>query len=147
MIITQEQKKLIKESWSFLLRHSSLLGQEFYPRLFEELPESRHLFSVDPREQGQKLKSVITLIVTKLDKLENLEQEVQYLSKRHIGYRVKPEYFEVFGKVLIATFKQAMGSRFTPAHQEAWQLVFQLIADQMMRVINTSDEGIVSFAS
>ena len=145
MIITQEQKKLIKESWSYLLRRGSVLGQKFYPQLFKELPEAEHLFSVHPHEQGQKLRSVLTLIVTKLDKLENLEQEVRYLSKRHIGYRVRPVYFEAFGRILLDTFERTMGDRFTPAHREAWQLVFKLVSDQMIRVINSSEEGVVSF--
>lgn len=135
MEITTQQKALIKESWGYLLRHGSLISDQFYPRLFQALPAAEALFHHGSTDQARKLRSVITLMVTKLDKLDRIEQEMFYLSKKHVGYHVQPAYFATFSRVLINTFADALGEKFTTAHREAWAIMLQIVSNKMIGVM------------
>ena len=132
--MTTEEIELLRDSWTILLAHREDAGDIFYKTLFDLNPEVRGLFKTDLKTQNQKLMSSITLIVTKLNKLDNIREEVKFLAKRHVNYKVKPEYFDAFGvafiKMLATTFEKF--NEWTPAMETAWTKVYQVVSEAMI---------------
>jgi len=136
--MTTQEIELVRSSWSNILLHREEAGNIFYKTLFGLSPEIRDLFKSDLKTQNQKLMSSITLIVTKLNKLDNIKQEVHFLAKRHLNYQVKTKYFNAFGKAFIAmlatTFEKL--NEWTPAMETAWMKVYQLISQAMIEELD-----------
>lgn len=130
--MTTEEIELVRNTWISILAHKEEAGDMFYNTLFELSPEIRNLFNTDIRSQSQKLISSVTLIVTKLNTLDNIGQEVKFLVERHVNYQVKPYYFEAFGKAFITMLAHVLDDVWTPEIANAWSKVFKLIADAMI---------------
>jgi hemoglobin-like flavoprotein len=126
------QIALVKESWSYVIVKSDEAGQLFYSRLFEVAPGVQHLFKGDPKEQSRKLMSMITVIVSKLDNLETILDDIRSLASRHNKYGAKKEHYAVVGACLIWTLKTGLGDRWTKSMEEAWGCVYQVLSDAMI---------------
>lgn len=126
------QIALVKESWNYVIVKSDEAGQLFYSRLFEVAPGVQHLFKGDVKEQSRKLMGMVTLIVSKLDKLETILDDIRSLASRHNKYGAKKEHYAVVGSCLIWTLKTGLGDRWTKQTEEAWVTVYQVLADAMI---------------
>lgn len=138
--MTTEEIELVRNTWISILAHKEEAGDIFYNTLFELSPEIRSLFNTDIKSQNQKLVSSVTLIVTKLNTLDNIRQEVKFLAKRHVNYQVKPYYFAAFGKAFITMLAHILGDVWTPAIANAWSKVFKLISDAMIEELEGGNE-------
>ncbi|OJJ21829.1 hypothetical protein BKI52_15145 [marine bacterium AO1-C] len=136
--MNSQEIELVRNSWANVLLHRDEAGNIFYKTLFGLSPEVRDLFKTDLKTQNQKLMSSITLIVTKLNKLDNIQQEVHFLAKRHLNYQVKPEYFDAFGQAFITmlatTFEKF--DQWTPAMENAWLKVYRLVSEAMIEALD-----------
>src|SRR5436190_9443157 len=99
--MTDRQILLVKNTWSYVVVKSDEAGQLFYERLFEIAPEVKPMFKGDMKEQSRKLMNMITMIVSKLQKLDEIIHEVRSLAQRHNKYGVKPEYYIIVGSALV----------------------------------------------
>lgn len=133
--MTKEEIVLVQQSWSLLMNHMNEIGEKFYNNLFEAEPKFSPLFNVDPPEQGEKLMNLIGLAVTKLH-LEEPDQAIHNVGRRHVAYGVKPDYFQKFGEVLIATFKEALREEWSPELENAWQKAFKKLTGFMVQAFN-----------
>lgn len=68
--LTNRQIEVIENSWDILLLNPEVTSEVFYSRLFLLDPSLRLLFKEDIYSQTQKLTSMITFIVHKLNSLE-----------------------------------------------------------------------------
>ena len=129
--MSQEQVKLVQESWAKVVPIQEKAGELFYGRLFEQYPEVKPLFKGDMAAQGQKLMQMINTAVTGLDDLGPLVQPVKDLGARHATYGVKDEDYDKVGTTLLWTLEQGLGDDFTPDVQEAWTQIYTQLADLM----------------
>lgn len=127
-----QQIQLVKESWGYVIVKSDEAGQLFYSRLFEVAPGVRHMFKGDIKEQSRKLMNMVTLIVSKLDKLDTIIDDIKSLASRHNKYGAKKEHYAVVGQCLIWTLKTGLGTRWTKQTEEAWLAVYEVLADAMI---------------
>lgn len=96
--------------------------EDFYTQLFSQHPEVRPLFAhSDLVVQGKKLQAAIQLLVDHLHQPEKLEQTLQDLGRRHQAYGALPEHYSLVVELLLASFKQQLGRRWTKAISAAWQ--------------------------
>lgn len=130
--MTAQEIELVRNSWVSVLAHRDEAGDFFYSYLFDQSPQMKDLFKSDTRTQNQKLMSSITLIVTKLNKLDNIQSEVEFLAKRHINYQVKPAYFTVFGDAFLQMLAHILGNDWTEEMEIAWNKVYELISQAMI---------------
>ena len=108
-------------------------AQKFYARLFEAAPSVKPMFTTDIKEQGKKLVSTLSLVVSKLDKLDTLADEITYLGKRHSGkYGAEPGHYPVVAKTLIGVLKEGNAEKWTNAHEEAWSTALNFVAKAMI---------------
>ncbi|MCS6823515.1 MAG: globin domain-containing protein [Cytophagaceae bacterium] len=133
-----QQIELVKSTWGYVLAHSGEAMELFYGRLFEIAPEVRPLFKEDIKIQAQKLKKMVTLIVAKLNKLEEIENEIKYLAQKHEGYGAKPEHYHIVGEALLWTLEKGLKDRWTDEVKEAWVAVYSILSNAMIKVVKPS---------
>ena len=131
MSLTARQKDLVQSTWTQVEPIAETAAVLFYGKLFELDPALKPLFTSDPKEQGKKLMSMITLAVRGLDNLAALVPVVQSMGKRHTGYGVKDEHYATVGAALLWTLGQGLGPTFTAEVKEAWTVVYTILADTM----------------
>ena len=132
-MMTGEQIQLVKKTWR-LLRDVDpvLLGDVFYGRLFMEYPMLRSLFKSPMEDQYKKLIDTISVVVVRLESLDELTPAIQELAQRHVNYGVKPEHYDVVGAALLWTLEKGLGRDWTPAVAEAWTICYQTLAATML---------------
>ena len=128
----QHKIELIKKSWAYVITHVVEAGNIFYGKLFEAAPEVKPLFKGNMAEQSKKLVSMVSLIVSKADKLEDLKEEIKFLAIRHEKYQAKPEYYPIVGATLIETLKAGLGTKWTPEHEDAWGEIYNILSQAMI---------------
>jgi hemoglobin-like flavoprotein len=131
--MTERQILLVKNSWSYVIVNSEEAGQLFYQRLFEVAPGVKHMFKGDHKEQARKLMNMVTLIVSKLQKLDDILNEIKMLSQRHGKYGAQPAHYKVVGECLIWTLEKGLAEKWNKETEEAWITVHTVLADAMIK--------------
>lgn len=131
--MNEKQIQLVKQSWSYVITRSDEAGELFYSRLFEVAPHLKHLFKADIKSQARKLMSMVTLIVSKLDKLDTINNDIKSLAARHGKYGAKKEHYAVVGQCLVWTLKSGLEgqNRWNKETEEAWLAVYKALSEAM----------------
>jgi len=79
---------------------------------------------------------MLNLIVARLDRPDDLIEDVRQLGKRHVGYGVKEKHYTYVGKALVWTLQQALRSSWTKDKEAAWIKCYQWLADTMIDASN-----------
>ena len=138
--MTPTQKELVQMTWEQVVPISDTAADLFYGRLFELDPQLRLLFKTDMKEQGKKLMQMITAAVRGLDKLDEIVPTVQSLGKRHAGYGVEDSHYDTVGVALLWTLEQGLGETFTREVEEAWTVVYDVLATTMKAAASEGTE-------
>ena len=143
-MITQAQKKLIKDSWRLVVPISETASDLFYGRLFELAPQYRSLFPDDMQRQKKKLMATLAFAVRSLDWTEEEWDEevdpeedlflvVSALGRRHSElYHVPKASYQHVGEALIWTLDYGLGDAFTDEIKEAWAKVYRILSNIMI---------------
>ena len=137
MTITDQNIRLVQESWSKVQPAAEQAAALFYSRLFQQYPEVKPLFKSNMREQGIKLMSMLNLAVVSLNRLEALLPTVEESGRRHAASGVRDEDYDKVAEVLIWTLGEALGDDFTPETKGAWVSVYTTLADTMKDAART----------
>lgn len=132
-MITEKQIVLVKNSWSYVVTDTEAAGKLFYQRLFEVAPGVRNLFQGEIKFQARKLMNMVTLIVTKLHKLDEIMDEVKSLAVRHNRYGAEPAHYEVVGQCLLWTLEKGLGDKWNEETHQAWAAVYGVLSDAMIK--------------
>jgi hemoglobin-like flavoprotein len=130
--MTERQIQLVKESWSHVSPISDVAGDLFYNRLFEVAPGVRSMFTGDMRQQSRKLMGMLSMIVSKLDKLETLLDEIKMLAQRHDKYGAQPAHYQVVGECLIWTLAKGLGEKWNKETEESWVAAYTILSGAMI---------------
>lgn len=131
--MTERQIVLVKNSWAYVVINAQEAGELFYGRLFHVAPSVKSMFKHDQKEQARKLMNMVTLIVTKLNKLDDIMNEVKLLAQRHGRYGAKPEHYQVVGECLLWTLEQGLGEKWNEELMEAWTAVYLKLSSAMIK--------------
>lgn len=136
--MTNHQISLVKSTWAMVATlEPETVGGLFYNRLFEIAPEVRAMFRTPVAEQSRKLLSMIGYVINKLDKLEDIIDEVAKLAQRHVQYGVTAEHYQVVGSALLWTLEKGLGEHWTEEVKEAWVLCYTTLANAMVAAAGT----------
>jgi hemoglobin-like flavoprotein len=132
--MTTKNINLVKNSWALVAAiDMETVGALFYNRLFEIAPDVKPMFSKTLMpEQSKKLLTMLSYVIAKLDKLENIIDEVAKLAQRHQGYGVKAEHYIAVGTALLWTLEQGLGTHWNEELKEAWTEVYTLLSEAMI---------------
>jgi serine/threonine protein kinase/pimeloyl-ACP methyl ester carboxylesterase len=123
----------IKDSFARIGQRVEGLVVRFYDRLFAQAPQLRALFPADLRAQRVKLASALRVVVQHLHAPERLDPMLEELGRKHAGYGVTQEHFDVFGEALIAVLAEMEGEAWDPVVEQAWAAVYVQAAAAMRR--------------
>jgi hemoglobin-like flavoprotein len=130
--MTPRQIEIVKLSFAKIMPFKDQAAELFYCRLFELDPSLRLMFRSDMTEQKQKLMVAIALVVTNLEKMDNLLPAVRELGQRHKSYGVRNRHYDVVGAALMWTLEIGMGSSWTNELAEAWKDAYGRVANAMI---------------
>jgi hemoglobin-like flavoprotein len=129
--MTPEKIMLVQSSWEKVKPIADKAAGLFYGKLFELNPAYRELFPQDMAGQGAKLMAMINTAVNGLANLQAIVPAVEELGKRHVGYGVKDEDYDVVGEALLWTLEAGLGEEFTEEVRQAWTDSYLLLATTM----------------
>jgi hemoglobin-like flavoprotein len=130
--MTQQQIKLVQQSWELVKPIAKDAAHIFYDKLFTAAPGIRHLFKKDISEQAGKLALMLSFVVGKLHRIDDIAGDIQKLGASHNKYGAKPEHYDLVGSCLIATLKQGLGIHWNDELQNAWVAAFTLLKNVMI---------------
>jgi hemoglobin-like flavoprotein len=131
--MTNEQVKIIRNTWRVLQGvDSTLLGDVFYSRLFLQEPSLRKMFQIPKEVQAKKLIDMLDLIVSRLDRLDEVSEDIKQLAIRHVGYGVKPRHYEDVGKALLWSVSKGLGKDWNKEVEAAWIACYTTLTDAML---------------
>jgi len=131
--MTSEQIALIKKSWNaFRGVDPIMVGEVFYSRLFYTSPKFRKMFDRSMTDQYKKLIDMLSLMVARLDKLDEITEDIRKLAIRHASYGVKPEHFNPVGEALLWTLEKGLGNDWNPEVKKAWSACYAMISESMI---------------
>jgi hemoglobin-like flavoprotein len=130
--ITADDLLAIRTTFDAAARDAHGTAARFYANLFALDPPLRGLFHGDMRAQGEKLISMLQMVVANLEHLERLLPTVRQLGQRHVHYGVKDEHYATVGTALIQALQQGSGPAWTPEAYRAWSKAYDLLADTMI---------------
>jgi len=134
--MTTKNIELVKSSWALVPTiEMETVGGLFYNRLFEVMPEVKPMFSRSSiPEQSKKILSMLAYVISKLDKLEEILDEVAKLARRHTQYGVRDEHYAAVGTAILWTLEQGLGEHWNEELKGAWTEVYATLANTMMAI-------------
>ena len=142
--MTFQQIALVQSSFQMVQPILVPAAMMFYDRLFELDPSLRRLFRTPGEDQARKLGQALTIVVTSIDRPDQIRGAVEALGRRHVGYGVRDEHYTTVGLALLWTLEQGLGDAFTPAVHDAWSAAYGWLAFTMQRAaaLNAMDETV-----
>ncbi|MEO8147667.1 MAG: globin domain-containing protein [Bacteroidia bacterium] len=131
-MLSANEITLVKNTWNLITPVSQQMGEQFYIHLFDEHPELKPLFKSSPKDQGMKLMFMLSYLVHRLDKENELRDEIKKLAMRHNNYKAKTEHYEMIGATLIWSLKNNLGNKWTKEIETAWKNAYKFISDLMI---------------
>jgi len=140
--MTNKQIELVKSSWVLVAAIDPVLvGTMFYNRLAELSPDTRPLFEISIAEQSKKIMAMLGYIINKLDKLDDIIDEVEKLAQRHVHYGVKEEHYTAGGVALLWTLEKGLGKIWNEELKEAWTLCYDILSSAMVNAAGYSKQN------
>ena len=132
--MTDAEIRLVKQSWRTLRAiDPGIVGDLFYSKLFMANPSLRNLFPKKMDEQYSKLMDMLSVIIARLDRMDELNDDIAAMARRHIQYGVRPAHYKLVGNALLWTLRQGLGQDWTLEVEQAWTKCYSNLADTMMR--------------
>ena len=132
MQLTGNQIRLIKKSWEvFRTMNPLIIGDVFYSKLFLEHPALRKLFKPSMEEQYQKLIDMLSFIVSRLERIDEISSEIQQMAIRHVEYGVKAKHYTDVGEALLYTLEKGLGNDWNEETKEAWSTCYSILTAEM----------------
>ena len=124
---------IIKRSWKIFREiDPAIIGDVFYSKLFSYNNGLRKMFPRSMDQQYRKLMDMISTIIARLDKLDELTNEISEMARRHVKYGVRPAHYKLVGNALLWTLKQGLGKDWTLDLETAWTKCYTLLSETMI---------------
>lgn len=132
--MTDAEIRLVKQSWKTLRAIDPVIvGDLFYSKLFMANPSLRNMFPKKMDEQYTKLMDMLSVIIARLDRMDELNEDIAAMARRHVHYGVRPAHYKLVGNALLWTLRQGLGQDWTIDVEQAWTKCYSRLADTMMR--------------
>lgn len=132
--MTDAEIRLVKQSWKTLRAIDPVIvGDLFYSKLFIANPSLRNMFPKKMDEQYTKLMDMLSVIIARLDRMDELNEDIAAMARRHVHYGVRPAHYKLVGNALLWTLRQGLGQDWTLDVEQAWTKCYSNLADTMIR--------------
>lgn len=125
--------EMLKQSFTMVAPQKEAFAHSFYERLFSYYPATKPLFAnTDMKRQEGSLMATLAVVVSAVERGDNLLPTLHQLGAKHQRYGAQPEHYPLVGGILLETFNEYLGPKFTPEMQDSWSQAFELISGQML---------------
>ena len=132
--MTEAEIRIVKQSWKTLRAiDPAIVGDLFYSKLFMATPSLRNMFPKKMDDQYNKLMDMLSVIIARLDRIDELSADIAAMARRHVHYGVRPAHYKLVGNALIWTLKQGLGQDWTPEVEKAWTKCYSLLSGVMIK--------------
>jgi nitric oxide dioxygenase len=132
-MLSGEQILLVKKTWRMLRGiDPAIVAGAFYAKLFTAHPGVKKMFPKDMEPQYVKLIDMLSAVVSRLDRLDELTEEIEAMAERHVGYGVKPDHYRLVGEALLWTLEKGLGNDWNPAVKASWLEAYTVLSDTMI---------------
>jgi len=131
-VITSQNLHAIRTTFAAAAQDPHATASLFYANLFKLDPSLRAFFHGDMRSQGEKLISMLQMVVSNLENLDRLLPTVRQLGQRHVNYGVKDAHYATVGRALIEALQHASGPTWSVDAHNAWSNAYELLASTMI---------------
>ena len=132
--MTEAEIRIVKQSWRTLRAiDPTIVGDLFYSKLFMANPSLRNMFPKKMDAQYNKLMDMLSVIIARLDRIDELSNDIAAMARRHVHYGVRPAHYKLVGNALLWTLKQGLGQDWTPNVEKAWAECYGLLSGVMMK--------------
>jgi len=134
--MTKEQIALVKNSWKLFRKvDACLIGDVFYSKLFFDNPKLRQLFPASMEEQYRKMIDMLSVIISKVDRPNEITEDIKAMALRHESYGVKPQHYRLLGNALLWTMERGLGNDWNDKVKDAWFACYTKIAETMIAAV------------
>jgi nitric oxide dioxygenase len=138
--MTPDQQQLIRASWSAVEPIADDAAKLFYARLTELDPRAAALLRhVDMDRQRMLLMQTLGVVVSNIDRLDQIVPEVEALGRRHAGYGVGAEQYATVGSALLWTLERGLGNEFTEQTAHAWADAYRRVSSVMVEAARLAE--------
>ncbi len=108
------------------------LAEIFYGKLFAAAPPLRAMFGADLVAQAQKLTLALDAVVDNLENPSTNTSALAELGKRHAGYGVTPQNYDLVIGLLVESMEELLGPGADRRGLEDWRMALRLISNHMI---------------
>ena len=96
------------------------VGDLFYSHLIQKNPSLKSIFKYSLERQSKLLFDFLSTIITRLDRINDIEDDIRLVAATYAGYGILPEHYEMIRSALLWTLEKGLEKDWTPAVAEAW---------------------------
>ncbi len=125
------QIERIKSSYASLQPQWDKVINRCFDRLFVRAPALKDLYPSNMDAVRREYGRVLALLVEKADRLQEVEEMLRDLGKRHRGYGAEPGHYPLLRDALVAGMKDVAGKGWDFQVEFAWKAFMNEIAKAM----------------
>ncbi len=119
--MTPQQITLVKNSWrNFRQVEPNTVGDLFYTHLMHKNPSLKSIFKYSLERRSKLLFDFLSTIITRLDKINDLEDDIRLVAATYAGYGILPQHYEMIRTALLWTLEKGLEKDWTPEVADAW---------------------------
>ena len=119
--MTPQQITLVKNSWrNFRQVEPNTVGDLFYSHLMHKNPSLKSIFKYSLERRSKLLFDFLSTIITRLDKINDLEDDIRLVAATYAGYGILPQHYEMIRTALLWTLEKGLENDWTPDVADAW---------------------------
>jgi len=131
--MTPDQIARVEASLLALGPELDRVAEDFYGRLFAAAPDTRALFSTDPKIQAAVFAAELRATVFLIRDHRAFRNGAANLGSRHHARGVRAAHYRVARPHLLAALAHASGDRWSAETEDAWCVAYNLVAELMMQ--------------
>lgn len=133
-LMTQEDRRLLLDSWQRLEPYADKLATVFFDRLFELAPESRRLFaSATLESQFLQFAYMLVELVALHDEPHKMLLATVQIGRRLSRYGITDAHYLAVSEAITAMLSHAPEACATPESRAAWHEAYDLLTAIMRR--------------
>ncbi|GIU23528.1 hypothetical protein TUM4644_17120 [Shewanella colwelliana] len=137
MSLTNNEKQLIKQSYTQITSATSNFAAIFYDCLFELAPLIRPMFVNERNVFEQHFNEIIATAVDKVNDFETIEESLLQLGRIHRNFGVNIGQFKVVKNALLLSIQYTLKQQCNEEIEQAWSHYYDCIAAVMIRGLET----------
>ncbi len=122
---------LAQRSIGLLLDDPAAFAERFYANMFAMQPGLERLFVNGTRAQGAMLSHMLGSVVSGLGRSRHVTIGLQTLGRKHVGYGVEPDHYDIFRAAMLKTVGDILGTGLTSEMKSSWSETLDVILGLM----------------